>query len=168
MSKTDEVFVTKHEREAQQKRLDASWSRQQTQQNSTPQSAPGLLPLDSKERKEVPLWTFIRTYFPKTFIAMARLSFKANEKHNPGQPMHWAREKSSDHKDCAMRHWFDEERIDPETGEPEAVAAAWRACANAEQVLDRLDARKAMNKLIVSGDNVHFYEVQADGTYVPQ
>jgi hypothetical protein len=100
-----------------------------------------VLPLDSAERKEVPLWTFLSGYFPKTFVAMTRLSFKANEKHNPGQPMHWSREKSSDHKDCILRHLLDEERIDPETGQPEAVAAAWRACANAELVIERIAAR---------------------------
>ena len=96
-----------------------------------------MLPTDSKARKEIPLWTFISTYFPKTFVAMAKLSYLANEKHNPGEPMHWAREKSTDHKDCIARHLLDEERLD-EFGIPEAVAAAWRACANAELVLEKL------------------------------
>lgn len=101
------------------------------------------LPLDSKARKEIPIWTFIAEYFPDVIIAMASLSYKANEKHNPGQPMHWSRNKSGDHKDCIVRHLFDDERIDPETGECEAVAAAWRACANAQIVIERLRARTA-------------------------
>lgn len=96
------------------------------------------LPLDSAERKATPLFTFLNTYFPDAFVSLARLSFKANEKHNPGEPMHWAREKSTDHKDCILRHLLDEERIDPETDEPEAVAAAWRALANAQLVLEKL------------------------------
>lgn len=99
---------------------------------------PARLPLDSKERKEVPLFTFLNEYFPDAFIAVTRLSHKANEKHNPGEPMHWAREKSQDHKDCILRHLMDEERIDPETGEPEAVAAFWRAGANAQLVIEKL------------------------------
>ena len=98
----------------------------------------GRLPLDSAARKKVPVWTFINTYFPDVIIAMAALSYAANEKHNPGQPLHWSREKSGDHKDCLLRHLFDEERIDPETGQPEAVAAAWRACANAQLVIEKL------------------------------
>lgn len=102
--------------------------------------APSRLPLDGKARKEIPLWSFIEGYFPDAIIALASLSFKANAKHNPGQPMHWSREKSSDHKDCILRHLLDEERIDPETGWPEAVAAAWRACANAQLVIERMRA----------------------------
>lgn len=98
----------------------------------------GKLPQNSKLRKEIPLFTFLSEYFPDVFVAMASLSFKANEKHNPGQPMHWSREKSADHKDCAIRHFLDEEHIDPATGWPEAVAAAWRACANAQLVIERM------------------------------
>ena len=100
-----------------------------------------ILPLDPKERKEVPLWTVISQYFPKAMVGVARVSFRANERHNPGQPMHWSREKSSDHKDCIVRHLLDEERIDPETGQPEAVQAAWRALANAELIIERLQAK---------------------------
>lgn len=118
------------------------------------------LPLDSAARKQVPLWTFLSTYFPKTFVAMTQLSYAANEKHNPGQSMHWAREKSADHKDCILRHLLDEERVDPETGQPEAVAAAWRACANAELVIERLAAREkaeTLPPLMVSASGVNFY-----------
>src|SRR5699024_12009975 len=36
--------------------------------------------------------------------AVANLSYTANQKHNPGERMHWARNKSTDHADCLIRH----------------------------------------------------------------
>lgn len=80
----------------------------------------------SAERKEMPLHAVLAYYFPDAFMALARLSKKANEKHNPGEPMHWAREKSKDHLECATRHLLTPDEIDPETGEIELVAAFWR------------------------------------------
>lgn len=80
----------------------------------------------SAERKLAPLWTFMSGYFPDAFMAGARLSKRANDKHNPGEAMRWAREKSKDHLECAARHMLTPDRIDPETGETELVAAFWR------------------------------------------
>ncbi len=68
-------------------------------------------------------------YFPSAIEAVARQSWAGNEKHNPGEPLHWAREKSSDHMDCAARHMMTPNEIDPETGETHLVAAAWRILA---------------------------------------
>ena len=31
---------------------------------------------------------------------VARVSKAGNDQHNPGQPLHWARDKSADHADC--------------------------------------------------------------------
>lgn len=42
--------------------------------------------------------------YPRAFAAVAQVSWYGNEKHNPGQPVHHAREKSTDHPDCIARH----------------------------------------------------------------
>lgn len=104
-------------------------------------SSPGaILPTDSAARKTIPLATGCLDYFPRTLAAIAALSFKANEKHNPGEPLHWAREKSSDHRDCLLRHFLDagpdSSGVDKD-GTLHAVEAAWRACAVAELALEK-------------------------------
>ena len=65
------------------------------------------LPTDSAERKRIPLFSGVVAYFPDALVGVARVSFEGNEKHNPGQPLHWAREKSTDHEDCIARHSVD-------------------------------------------------------------
>src|ERR1700678_4109038 len=63
--------------------------------------------LDSKfsaERKTFPVTTGFLDYFPDAVAAGAEVSFLGNQKHNPGEPLHHARGKSSDHADCIGRH----------------------------------------------------------------
>lgn len=90
---------------------------------------PALRPKTSAERKAEPIHSGALMYFPDAIAAVARLSAKANEKHNPGQPLGWTRGKSADHDDCVVRHALTLEAIDPDTGEIEAVNRAWRALA---------------------------------------
>jgi len=82
-----------------------------------------------KSRKDTPIATGVLDYFPDALRAVARLSKAGNDKHNPGQPLHWEREKSNDHRDCLLRHFMDGDTVDPETGELHAAAVAWRALA---------------------------------------
>jgi hypothetical protein len=49
--------------------------------------------------------------------------------------MHWSREKSGDHLDCAARHMLDVGKIDVD-GERHTVKAAWRLMALAELELE--------------------------------
>lgn len=81
-------------------------------------------------RKAEPVVTGVLDYFPLAIAAVARLSRIGNDKHNPGEPMHWARGKSNDHRDCIGRHLMACGTIDPETGELHDAAVAWRALAN--------------------------------------
>lgn len=83
----------------------------------------------SAERKEMPVQTVMAEYFPDALAAVARHSKKANDKHNPGEPMHWARDKSTDHLNCAGRHLMTPDAIDPDTQEIELVGATWRCLA---------------------------------------
>jgi hypothetical protein len=87
------------------------------------------LPTDSKARKETPLVTGCLDYFPLALAAVARVSFKSNQKHNPGQPLHWSRDKSNDHIDAVGRHLLERGQIDPDSGESATAHMAWRALA---------------------------------------
>lgn len=87
------------------------------------------LPSDAKARKGTPICTGVLDYFPDALAAVARLSLKANEKHNPGEPLHWSRSKSSDHADCLVRHLLERGTIDQEMQESHSVHVAWRALA---------------------------------------
>jgi len=92
------------------------------------------LPADSKARKNLPIMAGCMDYFPEALLAVAELSVYGNDKHNPGQPLHWSKDKSSDHADCCVRHLMERGKMDYSYGKDKPVrhsaAAAWRALAN--------------------------------------
>lgn len=120
--------------------------RPETDSNFTPiekPSAPVLPPfgawlgsLDSKQRKEVAAARGFAAYFPDAIALVARHSARMNAKHNPGQPIHWSRGKSSDHMDCELRHLL-AVATDPDVrdadGAYEIVCKAWRALADLQE-----------------------------------
>ena len=87
------------------------------------------LPSDSSVRKATPITTGVIDYFPAALAAVARVSKHGNDKHNPGEPLHWSRGKSNDHADAIARHLIDRGHIDPETGVRHSAELAWRALA---------------------------------------
>lgn len=87
-----------------------------------------MLPTDAKARKNAPMARGVLDYFPDALAAVAELSRIGNEQHNPGQPMHWAKEKSTDHADCIMRHLADRGTKDTD-GVLHSTKVAWRALA---------------------------------------
>lgn len=94
------------------------------------------LPTDSVERKKTPLWSGLVQYFPDALVAIARLSQVANDQHNPGEPVHWSRGKSSDHEDTLLRHLFDSGSIDTD-GQRHTTKVAWRALAMLQLELEK-------------------------------
>jgi hypothetical protein len=87
--------------------------------------------LSNEERKECTVSRGLFAYFPDALALIARHSNRSNEKHNPGQPLHWSRDKSTDHEDCIGRHSL-AVAIDPDSlddGQPHIVCRAWRALA---------------------------------------
>jgi hypothetical protein len=100
------------------------------------------LPVDSDERKEIPLYSGCVAYFPAALAGVARHSKAGNDKHNPGEPLHHARGKSGDHADCIARHLIDlgdllaqrgpQTRIAPLLAE--ANALCWRALALSQEI----------------------------------
>lgn len=85
-------------------------------------------------RKAVPLASGCFDYFPDALWEVAFLSWVGNEKHNPGEPLHDARGKSSDDTDCLLRHFKDRGKWDiiktkdgREFKVRHSAAVAWRA-----------------------------------------
>jgi len=108
------------------------------------------LPVDSQERKNFPMLSGVLRYFPAALAGIAKISKLGNDKHNPGQPMHHARGKSTDHGDCIIRHLTDTEdllaaiergeSVTPEQALVEASQLAWRALAYAQELHEKFGA----------------------------
>ncbi len=87
-------------------------------------------------RKAIPLASGVLDYFPAALVEVSKVSVAGNEKHNPGQPLHHARGKSSDHADALLRHLVDRGKIDTETGMRHSAEVAWRGLALLQQELE--------------------------------
>jgi len=86
------------------------------------------LPTDAKERKRIPIYSGVIKYFPDALAEIAKVSFAGNEQHNPGEPLHWAKEKSTDQEDTMVRHLMEAGTIDND-GQSHSAKMAWRALA---------------------------------------
>jgi hypothetical protein len=97
------------------------------------------LPTNDAERKALPLWTFFMEYFPDVFLAVANVSIAGNKQHNPGEPLHWAREKSTDQMNTAFRHMFDYGRgvIRDTDGQYHLAKAIWRLSAELQLLIEK-------------------------------
>lgn len=100
------------------------------------------LPVDSQKRKDIPLARGVLDYFPGALAEVAKLSRAGNDKHNPGEDLHWARSKSQDHADCIMRHLIQRGEMDDD-GLSHTVKVAWRALALLQEELEAAGAPKA-------------------------
>lgn len=101
-----------------------------------PSAAGGSLPADAAERNEFPMFDGLLAYFPAALAAVARVSKIGNDQHNPGQPMHWARGKSTDHENKIIRHLVDAGTKDTD-GTRHSAKVAWRALALLQEELER-------------------------------
>jgi hypothetical protein len=110
------------------------------------------LPTDSAARKDVPLASGCLDYFPDALAEVARLSQIGNDKHNPGEPLHWSRHKSNDHADCILRHMLERGTVDTD-GLLHDVKVAWRALAMLQVALEK---RRAITAMVA--DAVDAYE----------
>lgn len=93
---------------------------------------------EARARKERPLYEGLFRYFPDALEEVAHLSLVANEQHNPGQPLHWAKEKSKDEWDAMLRHTADEAKGNPidTDGIYHDVKVAWRALAKVQRRIE--------------------------------
>jgi len=83
---------------------------------------------DAAKRKTYPITRGCLDYFPDALLEVANLSLVANEQHNPGEPLHWAKEKSTDEADALVRHLLDRGTMDTD-GIRHSAKVAWRALA---------------------------------------
>jgi hypothetical protein len=82
---------------------------------------------------------------PQALAEVAQVSWYGNEKHNPGQPLHHARAKSTDHADCILRHTVDN-MSDPGGYDGDmrhAACLVWRCLILTQVTLEASGARKA-------------------------
>lgn len=108
------------------------------------------LPTDSNDRKNYALFSGCLRYFPAALAGVAKTSKLGNDKHNPGQELHHARNKSQDHGDCIIRHLIDindllaakdrGEEVNDEEILNEVGSMAWRALAFSQEIHEKLGA----------------------------
>lgn len=110
------------------------------------------LPTDSAARKEFPLLSGCLKYFPAALAGVSKVSKLGNDKHNPGQEMHHARGKSTDHGDCILRHLIDVQDLLASNSRGaltplgieslliEASSLAWRALALSQELHEQFGA----------------------------
>lgn len=112
------------------------------------------LPIDSRERKDYPLYRGLLRYFPAALAGISRTSKLGNDKHNPGEEMHHARGKSPDHGDCVIRHLMDVEDLLAALNRGDANVTqqdilnevnqmAWRVLAFSQEMHERFGAPMA-------------------------
>lgn len=85
-------------------------------------------PSEAQKRKRTPVASGVLDYFPDAIRAIAQCSWVGNEQHNAGEPLHWSRDKSSDHADCLLRHFMERGTVDSD-GVLHSTKTAWRALA---------------------------------------
>jgi hypothetical protein len=102
------------------------------------------MPESSEARKQTPVATGVLAYFPDAIAEVAKVSFMGNAKHNPGEPLHWAREKSTDQADCEVRHTMEYlagGRRDKD-GNHVLAQAAWRVLAELQLDIEKEKAER--------------------------
>ena len=82
-------------------------------------------------RKLIPIYSGVLQYFPDAIQEVAKTSWEGNNQHNPGQPLHWDRAKSTDQLDALVRHLTDHASGDvfDTDGQRHLAKVAWRALA---------------------------------------
>jgi hypothetical protein len=103
--------------------------------NDTPPRT-STLPTDAAARNEYPMADGLLYYFPAALAEVARVSKIGNDQHNPGEPMHWARGKSTDHANKIIRHLLEAGEVDKD-GTRHTAKLAWRALALLQEELER-------------------------------
>lgn len=101
-----------------------------------------ILPEDDAARKAIPMWTGSIAYFPAAIMLEAMISHEGNEQHNPGEPLHWARDKSTDHMNCAFRHMFDSLFVDGEARLKVLAQARWRLGAEIQTSYEKIHGQE--------------------------
>ena len=92
--------------------------------------------MTAEERKQRPVFSGVLKYFPDALQEVAYTSWVGNEQHNPGEPLHWAKHKSSDEADALVRHLMEAGTRDTD-GIRHSAKVAWRALALLQREIDK-------------------------------
>jgi len=125
------------------------------------------LPTDPKERKQLQLYTFMFNYFPDAWLEVVRIARLGNEQHNPGEPLHWARGKSTDQMNAAFNHVFDYgtgQRVDSDGGY-HLAKAVWRLMAQLQLDVEQDQRDQTVHWTPKPEQYQHKAAVGADLTY---
>lgn len=127
-------------------------------------SKKSLLPTDAAERKQYPIATGVLDYFPAALLQVALVSYLGNQQHNPGQPLHHARGKSTDQVDAAIRHFMERNISDDnnktfqlakdEKGQYVMAQVIWRMLAEFQIALEAEGYPLARGARLPEGSNV--------------
>lgn len=101
-----------------------------------------MLPTDDKSRKALPILTFLTEYFPDAVLEMVKVSVAGNIQHNPElapEDIKWARGKSMDQLNTAMRHMWDHKTgtVRDSDGQYHLAKTAWRVLAELQLTIER-------------------------------
>jgi hypothetical protein len=96
------------------------------------------LPTDDAARKALPILTYLTEYFPDATLAEVGVAVVGNAQHNPGEPLHWARGKSMDQLNTAMRHIWDHKTgtTKDTDGQYHLAKAIWRLKAELQLLIE--------------------------------
>lgn len=103
---------------------------------------------DDNNREDYPLYDVLFGYFPAAMLMLAKWAKVGNDQHNPGEPLHWSRDKSGDHTNKILRHLVDYDQKES-NGFYEAVPLLWRAAALVQELYEKEgwpEGRKSMRK----------------------
>lgn len=100
-----------------------------------------ILPTDAKVRKDTPITRGVLDYFPLAIAEIARVSKAGSQQHHPGEPLHWDKNKSTDHADCIARHLIERGSRDTD-GMLHSAKLAWRALALLQTELESTKSRQ--------------------------
>jgi len=129
IKKSDAIYMLKgwqNSTGAQAEYWCAKWRSKEIYFQEEPQTA--IFPVDAQRRKEYPVGTFIKDYFPNAIAALSHHSYVSQAQHGPttnGAPMEWLKDKSVGDGNQIIRHYME--------GDYENMA--WRALELLERQL---------------------------------
>lgn len=83
--------------------------------------------------------------YRRALIELARCSMAGNKQHCNGEALVWAREKSSDHEDCALRHFLERGTVDTD-GIRHTAKVLWRTLAMLQLEIEKGQAEPKQPK----------------------
>lgn len=96
-------------------------------------------PLSPQERKQRPMFRGLLRYFPEALEAVSNVSYVGNQQHNPGQDLHWDKNKSTDDADALVRHLkeYATGQVLDADNLPVLAKVCWRALAVLEREIEK-------------------------------